>query len=54
MTPALIERGKALYGRSPAVHVMLWICAAAIFGGPNLLLRSQLVLNDQAGEAIDL
>ena len=48
--PALIERGKTLYSS---------ICSACHgvdarggqLGGPNLL-RSQLVLNDQAGELI--
>lgn len=48
--PAVVERGKALYGT---------LCRACHggdlrggdIGGPNLL-RSQLVLNDQAGELI--
>jgi cytochrome c oxidase cbb3-type subunit 3 len=48
--PALIERGKALYGLTcRACHGV--DLRGGDLGGPNLL-RSQLVLNDQSGEAI--
>lgn len=47
---ALIERGKALYGLTcRACHGV--DLRGGDLGGPNLL-RSQLVLNDQKGEAI--
>lgn len=48
--PAVIERGKALYGSyCRACHGT--DLRGGDIGGPNLL-RSQLVLNDQAGELI--
>lgn len=48
--PQLIERGKALYGLTcRACHGV--DLRGGDLGGPNLL-RSQLVLNDQSGEAI--
>jgi cytochrome c oxidase cbb3-type subunit 3 len=48
--PQLIERGKALYGLTcRACHGV--DLRGGDLGGPNLL-RSQLVLNDQTGEAI--
>jgi cytochrome c oxidase cbb3-type subunit III len=48
--PQLIERGKALYGLTcRACHGV--DLRGGDLGGPNLL-RSQLVLNDQVGEAI--
>lgn len=48
--PALIERGRGLYGLTcRACHGQ--DLRGGDLGGPNLL-RSQLVLNDKAGEAI--
>jgi cytochrome c oxidase cbb3-type subunit III len=48
--PQLIERGKALYGLTcRGCHGV--DLRGGDLGGPNLL-RSQLVLNDQAGEAV--